>query len=208
MDLSSKLKQLRKAKKVTQEELAQAIGVERSTVGKYETGVCPSPDILVSIADFFETTVDDLLGRDVPPDTLPPFDNIFRIEKKKFPLLGDIACGTPIYADEDHESYIMADADIVADFCLRAKGDSMTGARIRDGDIVFVRESPIVNNGEIAAVIIGDEATLKRVYYSPEKSKLILSPENPKYAPLVYIGEELNNVRILGKAVAFQSLVI
>ena len=74
-----------------------------------------------------------------------------------------------------------------------------------DGDIVFIREQPMVNNGEIAAVIIDDEATLKRVYYYPEKQKLMLVPENTKYEPLVYIGEELEQIRILGLAVAFQS---
>ena len=83
----------------------------------------------------------------------------------------------------------------------------MTGARIYDGDLVFIRRQSTVDNGEVAAVIISDEATLKRVYYYPEEEKLILSPENPKYAPLVYIKDELSEVKILGKAVAFQSVV-
>ena len=83
----------------------------------------------------------------------------------------------------------------------------MIGARIYDGDLVFIREQYTVDNGEIAAVIINDEATLKRVYYYPEEAKIILSPENPKYAPLVYINEELNSIKILGKAVAFQSII-
>ena len=84
----------------------------------------------------------------------------------------------------------------------------MTGARIFDGDIVFIKRQSTVDNGEIAAVIIDDEATLKRVYYYPEEEKLILSPENPKYAPFVYIKSELENIKIIGKAVAFQSAVI
>ena len=84
----------------------------------------------------------------------------------------------------------------------------MVGARIYDGDIVFIRAQDTVENGEIAAVIINDEATLKRVYFYRREKKLILSPENPKYAPLVYIGKELRDIRILGKAVAFQSHVI
>jgi repressor LexA len=79
----------------------------------------------------------------------------------------------------------------------------MIGARINDGDIVFIRKQSLVNNGEIAAVIIDDQATLKRVYL--ENNKLVLMAENPKYAPLIYVGEELNSIRILGKAVAFQS---
>lgn len=133
------------------------------------------------------------------------FDNVFPVKKQKIPLLGEIACGKPIFADEDRESYIAADADLRADFCLKAKGDSMINARILDGDIVFIRRQPMVDNGEIAAVRIGNEATLKRVYYYPDAGKLILTPENPAHEPLVYIGEELNEIEILGKAIAFQS---
>ena len=81
----------------------------------------------------------------------------------------------------------------------------MINARIHDGDIVFVRKQPMVDNGEIAAVLIGDEATLKRVFYYPDKGKLILQAENPSFEPLVYIGEEINEIDILGKAIAFQS---
>ena len=84
----------------------------------------------------------------------------------------------------------------------------MVGARIYDGDIVFIRAQDAVDNGEIAAVIINDEATLKRVYYYPEEGQLVLSPENPRYAPLVYLRSELNSIKIIGKAVAFQSAII
>ena len=129
-------------------------------------------------------------------------------EYRSLPILGRIACGEPIFASEERESYALAGGGVDADFCLMAKGDSMTGARIYDGDIVFIRRQDTVNDGEVAAVIIGDEATLKRVYYYPDEEKLVLSPENPKYAPLVYVGEELAVIKILGKAVAFQSKVV
>jgi len=208
MQFKERLKQLRKSKKITQEQLAAVIGVERSTIGKYEsTNTMPSNEILIALAKFFNVSVDYLLGNETGNSHLK-YDNIFPIAKKKFPLLGEIACGQPIFASEDRESYVMAGTDINADFCLKAKGDSMTGARILDGDIIFIKQMPMVNNGAIAAVIIGDEATLKRVYYYPEKQKLVLQAENPKYEPLVYIGEELNEIRILGKAVAFQSDII
>ena len=115
--------------------------------------------------------------------------------------------GKPIFAEEEHESYMCVGEDITADFCLRAKGDSMIGARIFDSDIVFIQKTDTVENGEIAVVIVGDEATLKRVYYDPEKEKLILSPENPKYEPLVFIGSELQQIQILGRAIAFQSII-
>ncbi len=116
-----------------------------------------------------------------------------------------MACGEPIYADEDKESYIVLGTNIKADFCLRAQGDSMIDARIHDGDLVFVRKQEIVDNGEIAVVLIDNEATLKRVFYYPDKQKLLLQPANSKYEPFIYIGEELDQIRILGKAVAFQS---
>ncbi len=202
MDFSERLKFLRKNKKITQEQLAAIIGVERSSVGKYESAnVIPSFDVLGKMSEYFGVTIDYLLGNPAP--SLP--SNVHPIKLKRFPVLGEIACGKPIFASEDHETYIDASADIKADFCLIAKGDSMTGARINNGDVVFIREQPTVENGEIAAVIIGEEATLKRWYFYPEKKKLVLNPENPAFEPLVYIGPELNEVRCLGKAVSFMS---
>ena len=125
----------------------------------------------------------------------------------RVPLLGEIACGEPIFANEESGLYAEINPDVHADFCLRAKGDSMIGARIFDGDIVFIRQQDMVDNGEIAAVIIDDETTLKRVNYFPEKNLLILKAENSEYSDLVYSGEELDHIKILGKAVAFQSAI-
>lgn len=122
------------------------------------------------------------------------------------PLLGSIACGEPILAVENLDGEIPMPENVNADFALRCKGDSMVGARINDGDVVYIRQQPDVDNGEIAAVIIGDEATLKRVYKYP--NKLVLQAENPKYEPFIYADHELDNIRIIGKAVAFLSSVI
>lgn len=135
-------------------------------------------------------------------------NNLFQVEKKRFRLLGNIACGEPIFASEDAELYVEAGIDIKADFCLIARGDSMTGARIHDGDIVFIRQQEMVNDGEIAAILIDDEATLKRVYYDRDAGELSLYPENPNYKTLRYSGAELNKIRILGKAVAFQGDIL
>lgn len=153
-----------------------------------------------------------LMGYDVPIERVPDeernlstYDNIFPITTRKLPMLGEIACGQPIFATEERESYVVAGIDIEADFCLRAKGDSMINARILDGDIIFVRKQDTVENGEIAAVIIDDEATLKRVYFYPDKQQVSLVAENPAYPPLIYTDTELSNVHILGKVVAFQS---
>lgn len=120
-------------------------------------------------------------------------------------MLGTIACGEPIFTDEDRESYVMVGTEIRADFCLKCQGDSMINARIHDGDIVFIRKQDIVDNGEIAAVIIDDEATLKRFYYYKEQNMVILRPENSKYKDIILTGEQLERVKVLGKAVAFQS---
>ena len=102
----------------------------------------------------------------------------------------------------------MVGMDVNADFCLKCKGDSMINARISDGDIVFIRKQDIVANGEIAAIIIEDEATLKRFYYYKDQNMVILKPENSKYEDIVLMGEQLEKVKVLGKAVAFQSDVI
>jgi repressor LexA len=197
------LKKLRKQNNLTQDALSKQLNVSKSTISMYENGErIPPSDMMEKIADFFNISINTLYGRE-ESKVLP--SNIFPIARKQFRMLGSIACGEPRYADEDHETYIEASADIQADFCLRAKGDSMIGARIQDGDIVFIREQPIVEDGEIAAVIIDNEATLKRVKYNKEKQQLTLFPANDKYDPLVFIGEELNQIRILGKAVCFMS---
>ena len=207
--LANKLKEMRKAKGLTLESLAEKVGTSRQTIHRYENGTISNipPEKVVLLAEALDTTPTRLMGWE-EQEEFPTFDNIIAITTKRLPILGDIACGEPIYASEEYESYAVTDASLDADFCLRAKGDSMIGARILDGDIVFIRSQSSVDNGEIAAVIIGDEATLKRVYYYPTDEKLILSAENPKYAPLVYVGEELNQIKIIGKAISFQSRII
>jgi len=212
---SAIFKALRTANGYTQEELADKLGINRSRIGMYETGR-REPDFETTelIADFFNVDVDYLLGRTskttMLPESmahgeLPRFPNIFPIKTRNVPLLGEIACGEPIFCNEGRESYIAAGTDIKADFCLKARGDSMTGARIMDGDIVFIQKDAPLEDGQIYAVAIDDEATLKRVYYDAEDHMLQLVAENPAYKPLIYTGEKLDHVHILGKAIAFQS---
>lgn len=191
-------------------EFAELCGVSHSTIDNIEKGfdfrtkkpTNPSAVVLSKIAAAANVSLDFILGDDgLNLETL----GVRPIKRKRFRSIGEIACGKPIFANEDYESYVDASADIDADFCLTAKGDSMIGARIYDGDIVFIKQMPIVPNGDIAAVIIGDEATLKVWHYSQEEQKLVLTPENRRYAPLVYTGSELNQVVCLGKAVCFMS---
>ncbi len=193
----------------TQKEVADAISVSPQTFNTWTQGIAlPRMGKIQALANYFNINKSDLLDKHDFDLSLPNIPNIYPIELKRFPLLGEIACGEPRFASEDRESYVEASTDIQADFCLKAKGDSMINARIQDGDIVFIREQPSVYNGEIAAVVIDDEATLKRVFYYPEKDLFILKAENPKYDDLVYSKSELDNIRILGKAIAFQSDVI
>ncbi len=119
----------------------------------------------------------------------------------KVPLVGTISCGEPIYADQECGNI---ETSVKADFCLRAQGDSMIGARIRNGDIVYCLSQPEVQNGEIAAVIIDDEATLKHFFYYPDRGLVILKASNPAYEDLIYMDDELADIRILGKAIAVE----
>lgn len=200
------LKELMAKNKVTRARITADLHFGKNQIKYWEqNGNVPSGAVLQKIADYFGVSINYLLGED--EGDLSKYDNITPITKRRIPLIGDIACGQPILAEQDYDTFIDAGAAEDADFALRASGDSMINARIYDGDIVFIRAQPMVNNGDIAAIVVDDSATLKRVYFYPEKKKLVLSPENAKYEPMVYIGEELREIRILGKAIAFQSVI-
>ena len=187
-------------------ELEAKLGFGRGSIGKLKTkGAMPAADRLLKIANYFGVSMDYLATGEDALTRIPP--NVYQIDKQKIPVLGKIACGNPIYANEERESYVMAGTEIKADFCLIASGNSMINARIYDGDIVFIRKQNIVENGDIAAVMVSTEGevTLKRFFYYPQKSLLILKPENPAYEDLIFQGIELDDVHVLGKAIAFQS---
>ena len=206
------LKALRLRRGFTQEDVAKGTQLSKSVISMYETGSRkPSFEVLEAIADFFNVdmnTLTDTKPMDAQPAAtdLPNIPNIFPLKTKKVPLLGTIAAGIPIYAEENFDGYRESTEDVHADFCLKIKGDSMIGARINDGDIVFIRKQPDVENGEIAAVLIDGEATLKRVY--KKNGSLVLQAENPKYAPIVCSAKTCDECIIMGKAVTFQSDVV
>lgn len=210
MEMGQKIHELRTQKGLTLEELGNIVGVGKSTVRKWENGIIANMkrDKILKVSEALGVSPAYLMGWEENTDErIVNLSNVHPIELKRFPMLGEIACGKPKYTNEDRESYIMAGTNIKADFCLRASGDSMINARILDGDIVFIRKQDMVENGEIAAVIVNNdsEATLKRLFYYQEKGFLILKAENPAYEDMIFTGEELNEVHILGKAVAFQS---
>lgn len=214
MSFGPRLKELRKGRKLTQEALGTKVNLSKANICKYESGSLePNFDTLRQFSDTFQVSTDYLLGITenplLDPNTESPLpSNVYPVTTKTYEVLGSISCGEPVLAGGGEEMCtltMIAGAEMHADFCLRAKGDSMIGARIFDGDIVFIRKQETVENGEIAAVIIEDEATLKRVCYDEEHAEISLFPENPKYKTMRYKGIELEHIRILGKAIGFQS---
>ena len=208
LELYKNIRKYRKQMGLTQEELAKRIGyTDRSSIAKIEKGVVDLPQSKITqIAKVFGISSKDLMGNDGIDVEPFSFNEITSISKQTFPLFDGIAAGQPRLMPDGIETYVESTTAIRADFVLRVHGDSMIGARIYDGDLVFIRQQPEVENGEIAAVAIGDEATLKRVYRYGDT--LSLRAENPAYKEMVFTGEELNNIRILGKAVAFQSDIL
>ncbi len=180
----------------------------RNDLSQYVSGkVTPGQEKLTVLGLALGVTEAWLMGYDVPMErdnrekiSSLPHQDFKPVSKRKYKYLGEIACGEPIFADEQYETYIELDSDIHADFVLKAKGDSMINARIHDGDIVFIKEQPDVNDGEIAAVIIDDEATLKRVYKYDDY--IMLNAENPAYKPIQIQKTDAKNIQIIGKAIS------
>ena len=198
-DLGIKIRELRKQKKLTQTALAKKAGISQSALSDIESQTkSPSVDTISLLASALEVTVSQLMGEETQGLNLeyPTWHTV--------PLIGEIACGEPIIAQENIEGFVQVDGEITCDFALRCKGDSMA-PRLLDGDLVFIRQQPSVEQGQIAAVLIGSEATLKHVYISSVGVQLVA--DNPAYAPIILTGEEAQNVRILGKAVAYRRII-
>ena len=205
--IGDRIKQRRLEIGLSVDQVADKIGKNRATVYRYESSEIEKfpIDVLTPLAEALRTTPAYLMGWDDSAPAPTPSNIIPMPETRKIPLVGTIACGEPILAEENIEEYVSIPKDLAGDFALRCKGDSMINARIFDGDIVYIRSQDTVENGEIAAVLIDNEATLKRVKLYEDH--ITLEPENPMYKPLSYWGEEMNEVRILGKAVAFTSTI-
>ena len=208
MTTGQKIKALRLEKGMSQEELGAKIGVKKAAINKYETGVVVNlkKSTIAKLAEALDTSPIYLMGWE--SESLSPLpSNVMPLPKmKKVPLVGQIACGTPILAEENITDYIDLPGHIRADYALLCKGDSMVNAGIQDGDIVYIRQQEEVENGQIAAVLVDeDEATLKRFYRMD--GKVTLNDENPAHAPLVYVGDEISHVRVIGLAVAFTHVI-
>ena len=204
MSIGRRIHSERLKKDMTLEDLAKIVGVSRQTLSRYETGVISNipSDKIEQISEALNTTPAYLMGWE-SPEIPEGFEPPPRWVKK--PLLGNIACGAPILAIENIEDYILVPESIHCDFLLRCKGDSMINARIWDGDIVMIRHQEDVENGEIAAVRIDGEVTLKRVYKHPGMVQLVA--ENPTFPTMIYNNGNCSEICIVGKAIAFLSLV-
>lgn len=194
-------------------DLCTDLNLAKSTVSQYLSGKSRNMDAdrLQAIGEYLNVSEAWLMGYDVPMERRPKNTGTIDyasyglkpVTRRMVPVIGEIACGLP-------EEAIEIPVDIVegeeydADYALTAKGDSMNGAEIYDGDIILIKTMPMVNNGEIAAVLIDGSTTLKYVYWYKEKGQLVLQAANPAYPPLSYEGEALKDVKILGRAVKLQ----
>lgn len=217
-----RIKKLRLQRGMSQEELAKLLGYShKSAINKIELNINGVPSSkIVKLSKIFGVSISYLMcdddSRPAPDEDaidLSKLKNVRRINPRRFPLLGKIACGQPILAVEEHDSYVTADRDIDADFCVVAKGDSMRQSRICDGDTVFIKQMQAVGDirnvaaAGVVAIIINDEVTLKRVYYNKDNDTLILADDNSKRPPILLTGSEIDNLNCIGRAVCFMSLL-
>ena len=197
MGFKDNIKALRLSHNYSQQDVAQFVGTSKTAVSLWESGDrFPRMEAAYKLASLYGVSVPDLLKDEEEYENLAP--GVERARTVRRPIVGTIACGEPILASQNIEEYASVPVDIKCDFLLRCKGDSMTGARIYDGDLVYIRQQPTVEDGEIAAVLIGEEATLKRVRRMGDQ--VLLLADNPAYLPMI-LDEKSEEVRIIGKAV-------
>ena len=201
MTVHDRLRQKIKQRGYTLRGFAALVNISPASVQRYAAGTTPIPlDRLEIMAKALLTTPAYLMGYE---EEMP--GNIMPITTKKIPVLGNIAAGTPIQANEEIETYIEASNDVRCDYALIVTGDSMHPT-IQKGDLVFIRQQADVNDGQIAAVLIDDTATLKRVYHIPNGLQLV-SDNTTKYSPMMVTMPEHDTVAILGLAVAFKRII-
>lgn len=204
MSIGTNIKRLRTDANLSQSELGKIAGVTDKAVSTWEADIkTPRMGAVEKMASYFGVPKSAILDDVYEPSvSIPPgFEPLPKTVKR--PLVGNIACGEPITAEENIQDYVDVPAKANCDFCLRCKGDSMIDAGIHDGDVVYIHIQPAVENGQIAAVRIDGEATLKRVFWNADTKTLQLLAENRNYPPMVFSGPILDTVHIEGKAVGY-----
>lgn len=201
MGVGDRIKAKMKEKKITQNELARMAQISQSGISYIIKGISsPKENTLQAISSALGCSVSELLGEE---ESLP--SNLLKLIRGAVPIVGEIACGTPILAQENIEGRVDLPEGVRADFALRCKGTSMEPL-FKDGDLVLIRQQEDADDGKIAAVLIGNEATLKRIHRIP--GGLMLLPENTaEFAPQIYQGEEAATIRILGVAVSYVRMI-
>lgn len=212
-DFASRLSQALEARGMKAADLSKKTKVAEGTISCYINGRYEAKQNRVQVfAEALNVNPAWLMGYDVPMDaerpsqptqkaTIPP-GFIPMPKMVKVPLVGSIACGTPILAEQNIEKIVDVPENIRCDFSLTCHGDSMEGAGIHDRDVVYIRIQPEVENGEIAAVRIGEEATLKH-FHRQGDTVMLLADNAAVCPPMVYTGPQLNEIRIEGRAVGF-----
>ena len=195
--LGDRMRILRSGRGLTQQDVAAALNVSRSAVAMWERNERePNLETLAALARLLDVPLSALVEREEAP--LPA--GLRPVRTKRVPLLGAIAAGEPIFAEEEHETYVDVGGSVHADFALEVKGSSMEPV-YKDGDVVYIRSQDDVLDGQVAAVVVDDSATLKRVYHLPVGVQLM--PLNPAFAPMLFTPENSDSVRILGLAVGY-----
>ncbi|MDD6308548.1 MAG: transcriptional repressor LexA [Clostridia bacterium] len=173
--------------------VAEYLGMKPSTVSRYTNGLyVPKAPTLDALARRYGVNAGWLMGEREMQQCIED-----KTEPRLVPILGVVAAGIPIWAEENLEGYTAVDADDHVDFVLRVKGDSMINARIYDGDLVYVRKQPDVENGEIAVVMVDNEATVKRIY--KYANMIVLRPENSAFSEMIFKKADAKTISILGK---------
>lgn len=202
-DIAKRLLETIQKRQMTYGDLATKTGIAKSAIQRYATGETkkiPLPR-LEALADALGVSAAYLMGWDEPSPARPLPTGLLPVVKRRIPILGHVAAGVPIMAEREYEEYEDDTYGISCDYVLRVEGDSME-PRVQNGDVVYVREQPDVDDGQIAVVGVDDSVTLKVVYHLPNGLQLVSL--NPKYKPMIYTQENTDYLAIIGLAVAYK----
>ncbi len=213
-EIKDRLNDLKETHGLSVKKFAEVIGVSPSTIYMYLRGERqPNKEIMENIADYFNVDIDylycrsDIANKALEYGYMPIINDTKREHKYTVPIVGEVACGVPIFAEQNILGYTNIDRNDNVDFALYAKGDSMNNAKIDDGDLIYIRQQPAVENGDIAVVLVNNEnATIKKFYDYGEKIVLRPDSTNPEHKEQIYDKKE-NSITIQGKVVFIKTFV-